>query len=428
LPLHTGLHSREEHLAPGAYLDARRGGLLRTFGAFRHTNFRIYFVGLLISVLGVWAQNVAQSWLVYKLTNSALVLGQVTFMAAIPVLLIGPWSGVVIDRTSRRTVLILTQTLFMVQAFTLAFLDFSGLIAVWHVMVLAAWNGIGNAFDAPARQAIVVELVGKEDMSNGIALNSTMFSLARTFGPALGGLIVAALGTAWGFTINGITFLAILFSLAILRLEKPVLQPRDHSPMSDLMEGLRFIWQHKPIVGLIVVALGVALFGGNVTVLMPVIAVEVLGQQEVGFGLLGGAIGLGSVIGALYVAYSSTLPGRGRRLNVFNIAFPLALAAVSFSRSYILSLLLLVVVGLTFLPQLSLCNMLIQTNIPDHIRGRVMSVYTLFIFGAWPIGGLIAGALAEWINAPVAILISAVALLIIGLAVRLLVPEIKDLE
>ncbi len=402
--------------------------LLSSFSAFRHHNFRLYFIGLLISIIGLWAQNVAQAWLVYDLTDSPLVLGWVTFVMAIPVWILGPWAGVVIDRVPRRSLLIITQTVQMVQAFILAWLTFSGQIEVWHVTVLSALRGVVNAFDAPARQAIIIELVGKEDLSNGIALNSTMFSLARTLGPALGGLVVAYLGTAWAFTINGITFLAIILSLVLLRLDKPLLQSAEQSFLHDLTEGLRFIWNSKPVVALIMVALAVALFGSNFTTLMPVFARDVLGKSEVEFGMLNGAVGLGSILGALLVSYLSTRPGRGHHLSLMTLLFPITLIAFALSQVYELSLVFLLAVGGSFIPQLSFCNMLIQSNIPDALRGRVMSVYSLVIFGAFPLGALLAGQIADVLGASIAIVFSAGAVALIGLVVRITVPQLAKLE
>ena len=400
----------------------------QTFRAFRHYNYRLYFFGLLVSVIGSFGQTVAQGWLVYELTNSPLALGQVTFVAAIPVLMFGPWAGVVIDRTSRRTLLMITQAVQMLQAFTLAALTFTGHIQVWHIMILSGVLGLTNAFDAPARQSIVVELAGKEDLSNAIALNSTLFSLARAVGPAIGGLVVAGLGTAWAFTINGISFLAILISLLSMRLEKTILQPSSRSPLADLAEGLRFVWHQKTIMALMVIAMTVGLFGANFITLMPAVARDILGRDEVALGMLSGAAGVGSVAGALVVAYLSGQPGRGRHLNLINLLFPLSLFAFSFSRSYPLSLLILVAVGTGYTPQLSLCNMLIQTNTPDHLRGRVMSVYTLLIFGSFPLGGLIAGSVADRWDVPTALAASAGAVLLIGLLLRVLVPQLKEME
>ena len=401
---------------------------LQAFSALRHYNFRLYFIGLLISVTGTWAQNVAQQWLVYELTNSPLILGQVSFIMAIPVWLLGPWAGVIIDRTPRRTILLITQTSQMIQAFILAGLTFTGHIQVWHVMVLSGVRGIANAFDAPARQSFYVELVDRDDLSNAIAMNSTLMSLGRVVGPSLGGIIVATLGTAWAFTINGVTFLAILISLLLMHLALPTLKAPDQSPLADLREGLGFIWRTRTIAGLIVIALMVALFGSSFTVLLPVIARDVLGRGEVAFGMLNAARGIGSLVGAIAVGYLSTRPKRGKYLNFVNLLLPFSLAAFGLSHWYVPSLLLLVIVGLGLTPQLSLTNMLIQSYIPDEIRGRVMSVYTLVIFGTFPLGSLIAGAIAEVMGASGAILLSAGAVLVISLALRVIVPEMSRLK
>ena len=414
--------------SPNESASLQQSGWRQTFSALRHYNFRLYFFGLLISVTGTWAQNVAQQWLVYELTNSALVLGQVSFIMAIPVWILGPWAGVVIDRTPRRTVLLITQTVQMLQAFALAALTFTGHIQVWHVMVLSAVRGVANAFDAPARQSFYVELVDREDLSNAIAMNSTLMSMGRVIGPSLGGIIVATLGTAWAFTINGITFLAILISLLLMHLAMPLLKAPDQSPLADMKEGLSFIWQTRTIAALIVIALAVALFGASFTVLLPIIAGDVLGMGEVAFGMLSAARGVGSLLGAVVVAYLSARPRRGSYLNILNFVLPLSLAAFGLSRSYPLSLFLLVIVGIGITPQLSLTNMLIQSYIPDAIRGRVMSVYTLVIFGTFPLGSLIAGAIAEGIGAPDAILISAGAVLLVSIGLRLIVPELAKLE
>lgn len=400
----------------------------RMFRAFKHHNFRLYFFGLLISILGTWTQDVAQGWLVYELTQSSLALGQVSFMLALPVILIGPWAGVIIDRVEKRKLLMITQTVLMSQAVVLAVMTFTGHVEMWLIMAMALVRGLGNAFDAPTRQSFIVEMVGKEDLPNGIALNSTMFSLARMFGPAIGGLIVATFGTAWGFTVNAASFLSILISLMLITSTIAAPVNGRKSPLGDLMEGLRYIGSQRHILALMALALSIALFGANFGVLMPVFAAEILGQSVQEYGLLQGAVGVGSLIGALAVTYFSTLPGRGRKLNIVNFLFPLALTLFSFTRTFPLALLALAPVGAMFIPQLSLCNMLIQSNIPDGIRGRVMSVYTLLIFGGFPLGGLFAGAIAEQVGVPITLLINAGVLLTVGIIVRLMAPEIITLE
>ena len=403
-----------------------RPSLRQSFVALRHRNFRLYFLGLLISVTGTWAQNVAQEWLIYQLTGSPLVLGQVSFVMAVPVWLLSPWAGVAIDRWPRRTLLYITQSVQMLQALTLAALTFTGQIEVWHVFVLSAVRGVANAFDAPARQSFYVELVDdRQDLANAIALNSTLMSTARIVGPSLGGVIIALLGTAWAFTINGATFLAIIVALALMRLPKPVRVVSDKSPLEDMVEGVKFIWGTRLIAGLMAIVLAVALFGGSFRVLLPVVAQEVLGRGEVAFGLLNAGLGVGSLTGALLVTYLATRPALGRVLNLLNIALPIALLAFALSRSFALSLLLIALVGLSQTPHNSISNILVQANIPDVMRGRVMSVYTLVVFGASPLGSYLAGALAEQIGAPLAIAVSAAALLVVGFLTRTLVPEIK---
>jgi MFS family permease len=404
-------------------------GVSSTFSALRHYNFRMYFAGLLISVIGSWAQTVAQEALiVYSLNQSPLVLGQVAFAMGIPVWLFGPWAGVVLDRFSRRNVLFITQTVQMIQAFLLAWLTFSGHIQVWHVMALSALRGLANAFDAPARQAFVVEMVGKEDLANAIGLNSTMFSLARFVGPAFGALILALFGLGWAFIFNGVTFLAILISLLLMKIEKVQRRPSVQSPLGDLLEGFRYIWREKSILALMVLAFIIAMFGWNFSTLMPVMAKDVFGQGETGFGMLRAANGFGSVFGALLVTYLSTRIGRGRRLSTLNLVFPITLIAFAFAPSYLLALIAIAIVGIAIIPQLSLCNMLIQSIIPDEIRGRVMSVYTLMIFGATPLGALLAGIMADRIGAPWTIAISAATVIVMGIIIRLVVPRLKTLE
>lgn len=397
------------------------------FTAFRHRNFRLYFVGLLVSVTGFWAQSIAQDWLVYDLTRSPLVLGQVSFVAAIPVLLFGPWAGLVIDRFPRRDILLVTQTVQMLQAFALAYLTFTGRIEVWHIAVLSGVRGLANAFDAPTRQSFVIEMVGKEDLSNAIALNSTMFSLARFVGPLIGTPILL-LGAAWAFTVNGVTFLAIIASLLMMRLAPAVLHGMGHSPWGDMLDGFRFIGRSRSILALMFIALAVSIFGANFSTLMPVVAREVLHGGEMEFGMMRTANGLGSIVGALIVAYMSSRPGRGRRLNLLNLVFPLTLVGFAMSSTYGWSLISLFAIGASYLPQLSLCNMLIQSNIPDEMRGRVMSVYTLIIFGAFPLGSLIGGAMADGLGAPLTIALNAAAVLMIAIGMRFAVPRLRTLE
>lgn len=255
-----------------------------------------------------------------------------------------------------------------------------------------------------------------------------MFSLARFVGPAFGALILALFGTGWAFVFNGVTFLAILVSLLLMRLEKTQRRATVQSPLGDLLEGFRYIWSEKSIAALMVLAFVIAMFGWNFSTLMPVMAKDVLGQGETGFGMLRAANGFGSVFGALLVTYLSTRVGRGRRLSTLNLIFPITLVAFAFAPSFPLALIGIALVGVAIIPQLSLCNMLIQSIIPDEIRGRVMSVYTLMIFGATPLGALLAGIMADRIGAPWTIAISAATVIVMSVIIRLMVPRLKALE
>jgi MFS family permease len=414
-----------ELAAPGRLL---RSDWRKTFTAFNHPDYRLYFGGLLLSAIGTWSQTIAQGWLVYDMTHSPLALGQVTFASAIPIWLFAPWAGVIIDRTSRRMLLVITQTVMMLQAFALAALTFSGHIEVWHIMALSVVMGIANAFDAPTRQSFLIELVGKEDMPNAIALNSTMFSLARTLGPAIGGIVLAWFGTAWAFNINGISFLAILISLMLIKIQPRTIRPSTQSPLQDLWEGLRFIGQNQAVWGLLLISFLVSLFGSAFSTLLPVITRDILHRNEIAFGFLNAASGLGSVVGALLVAYFSIRSHRGRLLSALNIFLPITLILLALSRSYEFSLIALMAVGLSYVPQLSTCNLLIQSIIPDAMRGRVMSVFSLMIFGMFPVGGLLAGALADALDAPLAIGINAGVMLIGLMGVRLVAPAVARLD
>lgn len=404
-------------------LDAMR----RAFSALRHRNYRLYFFGMLVSVIGTWGQNVAQAWLVYDLTLSPLALGVVSFAPAIPVLLLGPWAGVIIDRTPRRTLLLITQSTAMMLAFILAALTFTNTVQVWHVVVLSGLLGIVTAFDAPTRQTFVIEMVGREDLPNAIALNSATFSAARVIGPAIGGAMMAIFGPAWTFLLNGISFLAIIGSLLAMHLARPKLNSARHTPLADLTEGVRFISRDTAIVALIMLTIAIGLLGGWFLTLLPVIAREVLGVAEVGFSLLTAAVGVGSLVSTLMIAYLSDRSDKGQRLTRMNLSFPIFVLAFAASRSYLLSLGLLVAMGLTYIPQLSLVNTLIQINIPDELRGRVMSVYTLSLFGSFPIGGLIAGALADRIDTPTTVAVSGLVMLLVGLIIRVAVPRLHRL-
>src|SRR5512139_3576942 len=310
----------------------------RTFRSLQHRNYRLYFAGQLISVAGTWMQIVAQAWLVYELSHSELMLGIVGFAAAIPSLLISPWGGVVVDRVNRRNLLVITQASAMVLAFILAALTFAGIVQVWEIVALAALMGIVNAFDGPARQAFVVEMVGRDDLPNAIAINSMMFNGARVIGPALGGMLLATVGTAWCFLINGVSFLAVIGCLLLMRLTPRTQVLQIGSPWNDMKHGLHYVLRHREIFALLMLALIFSVFGISYSTILPAFVDQVLHAEATGYALLNAFIGVGAVCGALIMAHYGDRGGRGRRLARVNLAFPLVLAAFAFNTHFGLAL------------------------------------------------------------------------------------------
>jgi MFS family permease len=396
------------------------------FRAMQHRNYRIFFLGQLVSLIGIWMQWVAQAWLVYRLTGSAVLLGTVGFASQIPVFLLSPLGGVVADRRDRRRVLMATQAVAMVLALTLAALTLSERIQVWQVLTLAALLGAANGFDIPARQSFVVELVGRQDLVNAIALNSSMFNGARIVGPAVAGVVIAAVGEGWCFFANGVSYLAVLASLAALRLpRRPHPPPGRASPLAQILEGWRFVARAAPIRALLLLLGLVSLTGMPYTVLMPVMADDVLHAGASGLGLLMGASGLGALAGALVLARRTSLQGLGTWVASAALGFGIALIVFSFSRHFWLSVLLLLPVGFAMLLQMSSSNTLIQSMVPDRLRGRVMSVYSMMFMGMAPLGALLAGALAETVGAPATIAIGGAVCMVGALVFRSRLPAIR---
>jgi MFS family permease len=398
-----------------------------TFVAMRHRNYQLYFGGQLISNIGTWMQIIAQAWVVYQIGHSELTLGLVAFASAIPTLLISPWGGVVVDRVSRRTLLMLTQSGAMLLAFVLAALTFTNVIKEWHVIVLAALLGVVNAFDAPARQSIVPELVGKRDLPNAIALNSLMFNSARVIGPAIAGMMLAVVGAAWCFTLNGISFLAVLIGLWLMKL--PPHQNIQHttSPWQQLVSGVQYAAGNREISGLILLSLVFSLFGISYFTVMPAFVEKILHQGAVAYGWVNAASGLGAVTGALILANRASNGKRGQLLVFTNILFPLVLIAFSFTTFYPLSLVLAYGLGAGFMVQFTTINTLLQTRVEDKFRGRVMGLYTITFFGFAPFGNLMIGALGEKLGLSFAMTLFAVLSLILSRIVLMKTPEVQKL-
>lgn len=399
----------------------------RTFAALRHRNYRIWFFGQIFSLIGTWMQFAAQDYLVYELTKSPAYLGYVSFINGVPAWLFMLYGGLIADRIPRRTLLIITQTAMMSLAFVLAALVFTGLVAPWHILLMAFFLGIANAFDAPARQSFIVELVEREDLTNAISLNAAMFNSANIVGPAVGGLIYAWVGPAWCFTINGVSFIAVILALVLIQL--PHFTPSVHqNALAELKEGFQFILG-SPLVRFMILSIGlVSMFAFSLLTLIPAWAVNVLGGDVRTNGILVAARGSGALVGALMLASLAGYNIRGRLWITGSYVIPVGMLIFSLTRSLPLSLLLLSITGWSMIMMANSTNALVQSHIPDHLRGRVMGIYTLTFMGLAPIGSLIIGWIADWLGEPIALQIFALILLIFAIWVTLRHPEIKKLR
>ena len=398
-----------------------------TFRSLRHRNFQLYFGGQLISVAGTWMQAVAQAWLVYEISHSDLTLGIVGFASAIPALLVLPWGGVIVDRVPKRALLIITQASAMLLALILAVLAFTHTVQVWHVVALAAGLGLVNAFDAPARQAFVVEMVGREDMTNAIALNSMMFNSARVIGPAVGGLLLASVGSAWCFLLNGLSYLAVIAGLWAMQIPPQAARRAVAAPVKELARGLRYVWHQVDLFALLLIALIFAVFGLSYNTVLPAFADQVLHSGASGYGWLNAATGLGAVAGALIIARTGGGGRRGRLLIIVSLAFPIALLAFAFVGVFGIALLLASALGLLFMVQFTLLNTLLQLHVADEMRGRVLSLYSLTFFGFAPFGNLAIGNLSEYWGLSLTIGLSAMVACLLFLAVITAVPRLRHL-
>jgi MFS family permease len=400
----------------------------QTFAALKYPNYRLWFYGQMISLFGTWMQMTAQGYLVFELTHSPAYLGYVGFSAGIPTWVFMLYGGVIADRMSRRTLLIITQTGMMVLAFILAALAFSHLVQAWHIILLAFCLGVANAFDAPARQSFVLEMVEREDLTNAIALNSTMFNTATALGPAVSGVTYALFGPAWCFTINGVSFIAVIAALTLMKLKAQPSPVRRNSIRADLKEGIHYVRSQTMVRTLIVLVGVTSLFGISFATLIPAWAVTILGGDARTNGLLQSARGIGALFSALFIASLGRFKFKGKLLSFGTFAFPALLLVFAFVRFLPLSLFMLVGVGGATILIMNLANALVQTLVPDSLRGRVMGIYALTFFGLMPIGALWIGAVAQHIGAPNAIIIAS--LISLGFAALLwtIVPKLRMLQ
>ena len=394
------------------------------FRALRHRNFQLFFSGQLISLTGTWMQNIAQAWLVYRLSGSSLQLGSVSFASQIPVFLFAPLGGIIADRHNRQHVVIATQTAAMILAFILSVLTLTHTVEVWHIFVLATLLGIVNAFDIPARQSFLVEMVGREDLMNAIALNSSMFNGARIVGPAIAGILVASIGEGWCFFGNGVSYIAVIIGLALMRIQERR-RPASASHFEHIIEGFRFARGTAPIRAVLLLLGIVSLVGMPYSVLMPIFADTILHGGARGLGILMGSTGVGALLAALALAAKSGLRGLGRWIALAAGGFGVSITLFSLSRNFWLSAALLVPVGFCMMLETSSSNTLLQAMVPDELRGRVMSLYSMMFMGMAPFGAFFGGALADRIGAPLTVALGGVACVGAALVFGLRLPTIR---
>jgi MFS family permease len=398
------------------------------FRALRHPNYRLYFFGQSISLIGTWVTRIASSWLVYRLTDSEFLLGLVTFVGQIPSLILSPIAGVYIDRWNKHRVLVITQALAMCQSAALAFLTLSGRITVADVLVLQAIQGVINAFDTPARQSFVVQMVeDRADLPNAIALNSALVNGSRMIGPAIGGVLIAAVGEGWCFALDAFSYVFVIASLLAMKVSWAI-KAADHTPViTALTAGFKYVSGFAPVRSSLLLVALISTLGMPYQVLMPVMASEVLGGGANMLGVLMTATGLGALMGSVYLASRHTVLGLGRRSAQASILFGVALVAFSQSTNVWLSLALLPFTGAGFIVTLAATNTVLQTVVPEALRGRVMSFYAMSFLGTAPIGSLFAGFAAERIGAPTTIAIGGVACVCGGVWFYATLPRLRAL-
>jgi len=396
------------------------------FRALRYRNFRLFFFGQGVSLVGTWMQQIAMSWFVYRLTGSVLLLGIVGFSNQIPHFALSPFAGVLTDRWDRRRILIITQTLSMAQAFILAYLTLAGTVKVWHVITLGIMLGCVNSLDTPTRQAFIIDMIeGKAALGNAIALNSLMFNLARLIGPSIAGILIALVGEGICFFINGVTFLAVIASLFAMRIAVRKTGRQNGHILSELKEGVRYTFGFAPIRMIILLVGVISVMGMSYVLLMPIFAKDILAGGPHTLGFLMASVGIGACLGTLYLASKKEF-GLGRIIPISSALFGAGLIAFSLSRVLWLSFSFLLVIGFGFMVEMASCNTALQTIVDDDKRGRVMSFFTMAFLGMAPVGSLIAGALASRIGAPNTLMIGGVSCIAASIAFWIRLPLLSS--
>ncbi len=374
--------------------------MAKRFGALQHRNFQLFIAGQMVSLIGTWMQSTAQLWLVYKLTNSAALLGVFGFANQIAILLLASVGGYIGDRYNRHLGVIWTQTVSMILAFTLAALTFAHLLKVWHLILIAFLVGIVNAFDVPIRQAFLVQMVGKDDLPNAIALNSSMFNSARVVGPPIAGFVIAYIHEGWCFFLNGVSFLAVIAALFAMRIPKVERKVHVGSPTRNWLEGFRYSMKDQPTRAALLLLSALSFFGLQYSVFLPLFARDVLHRGALGFSLLLSYAGIGAAVGALQFAARRNFKGLARWITTMAILSSVCLILFSYSRVFWFSSAVLFVVGFAATSMMAATNTTVQNRVPDELRSRVMAVYATMFMGVQPIGSLVAGGVAKHIGAP----------------------------
>ena len=405
--------------------NRQRPKLLR---ALSSRNYRLFFGGQSVSLIGTWITRIATSWLVYRLTGSDLLLGVVGFCGQIPTLVLAPFTGVFVDRHNRHHILVATQVFSMLQSLALAILALSGTITVTWILVLQVAQGIINSFDTPARQSLVVDMVeDRTHLANAIALNSSMVNGSRIIGPSIGGVLIALFGEGWCFMVDAISYLAVIGSLLAMHMASEPRVKTGSRAVDDLRDGFRYVTQFAPIRSALILLALVATMGMPYSVLMPVIAAQVLHGGAHTLGFLMTASGVGALVGALYLAYRQSIVGLGKVMVLSTFVFGIGLAAFGFSKTLWLSLVLLTVVGGGMTIEMASTNTIIQTIVEERLRGRVMAFYAMAFLGTAPIGSLLAGVLADRIGAPATIVIGGLACIVAGVWFSRKLPALSEL-
>jgi MFS family permease len=399
--------------------------LLRTL---RYRNYRLFFFGQGISLIGTWMQQIALSWLVYRLTNSVFLLGLVGFATRAPIFAITPLAGVLADRWNRHRIMVVTQILSMLQAFILAGLVYTNLIAIWHVIALSLFIGLVNALDIPARQSFIVDMVeNKDDLGNAIALNSSLVNAARLLGPSLAGILVATAGEGACFLVNALSFFAVIIALLLMTVPARGPERRRQHVLHQLREGAAYVFGFAPMRAILLLVSLVSVMGMPYTVLMPVYAKDIFHGGPHTLGFLMASAGLGALVGAVFLASKRTVIGLDRWIVQATLIFGAGLVAFAFSRSFWLSLALLALVGFGMIVQLASSNTVLQTLVEDDKRGRLMSFYAMAFMGMAPFGALLAGSLAAKIGAPYTVMVGGVSCLVAGLLFAQKLPALRRL-